>query len=235
MEMTYKIFIKKEFYEILAAEEISAGAPVHIHSRNCAGKILSGEKTLVINGKNRLLKKDDLFYIPAFTPHSCFAGQGSHASYLVLCINDISKITEEMLAGDLLILPEYADDVMQLFNLALTEQSRITKNNNRIISRMVEYISENYSEKLSVDFLAGIAGLNKYYLLHLFKQEMGIPLHQFIILTRIKMAKTTLIDYGNMPDAALNCGFYDQSHCIRNFKKIVGLAPRKYAESVVRL
>ncbi len=62
MEMTYKIFIKKEFYEILAAEEISAGAPVHIHSRNCAGKILSGEKTLVINGKNRLLKKDDLLY-----------------------------------------------------------------------------------------------------------------------------------------------------------------------------
>ncbi len=232
MKTDYKILVKKSFYEILKINEISHNFPMHIHNRLCIGKINSGEKYLLINGQKNILKKNDLFYIPPYIPHSCYIKEGNTVSYTILCIDDIRKISKKMIINDILSSLIEIEDIYSLYKYAATIDNYVKSNNNKIINKLLKYIDENYTEQLSVDFLANKIGLNSFYLLHMFKEKVGISLHQFLIQTRIKKTKKFFLRENNILNIALNCGFYDQSHYIRNFKRYVGITPQKYFDAI---
>ncbi|MBN1499823.1 MAG: helix-turn-helix transcriptional regulator [Spirochaetes bacterium] len=191
----------------------------------------SGEKHLSVNGKISILKKNDLFFIPPYLPHASYVKDGKTAGYTIICFDDIEKTSEKMIVNDLPFSSSEMNSIRSLYRFAIMKAGNYD-NSDIMINKLVKYIDENCSEQLSTDSLAAVIGLNPYYLLHLFKEKIGISLHQYIIQARIKKSKEYFLSEKSILDIALDSGFYDQSHYIRNFKRHVGITPQRYFESI---
>ena len=64
-----------------------------------------------------------------------------------------------------------------------------------------------------------------------FKKAAGLTPHQFLVQNRLRMAKKLLAEQLPPAAAALEAGFYDQSHLNRWFRRNIGLTPREYRNS----
>lgn len=78
--------------------------------------------------------------------------------------------------------------------------------------------------------LASVAGFSPYHFARLFKNTMGITPMEFVIRSRIERAKQMMLADDSSPLASIAsaCGFADQSHLGRNFKRIVGVTPLEW-------
>lgn len=97
---------------------------------------------------------------------------------------------------------------------------------------VLDFIEAHLDQNMSLDDLANIAGISKYYFCRLFKQTTGIPPHQYIVRRRIEKAKE-LLKCSNLTtvEIALECGFAHHSHLSRHFKRLVGVSPQKFRKS----
>jgi len=101
---------------------------------------------------------------------------------------------------------------------------------NNIVNYLINFCEENCNTNLKTNDLANKLGYNKFYILHLFKEKVGISLHQYLIQLRIKQAKQEN-GCSNLLDISLGNGFFDQSHFIRHFKRYEGITPKEYYKS----
>ncbi len=102
----------------------------------------------------------------------------------------------------------------------------------RAVARAVDYLQAHYDENPSLERLSEIAGLSRFHFLRVFSRRMGLPPHAYLTQLRVGRAKD-LIGRGNaIADVALETGFSDQSHLNRHFKRIVGVTPGTYSNSV---
>jgi AraC family transcriptional regulator len=92
-----------------------------------------------------------------------------------------------------------------------------------------DYIHEHLKENISLDDLAGSIGLSRYHFARRFRQSTGATPHEFVLQQRVERAET-LLHRTNTPllDIASICGFADQSHMTREFRKRVGVTPGRY-------
>jgi AraC-like DNA-binding protein len=95
-------------------------------------------------------------------------------------------------------------------------------------ARMRECLNE---EGLHVDLetLAKQAGLSRFQALRAFKQRYGLPPHAYQLCLRMSQARRLLQNGAPAADVALSCGFADQSHFTRHFKRFNGVTPMQYA------
>ncbi|MFK7817391.1 MAG: AraC family transcriptional regulator [Planctomycetaceae bacterium] len=97
------------------------------------------------------------------------------------------------------------------------------------LMKVVEYVTENYSEPISVGDLAKSASLSTSQLHREFARRFGITPNQYIREVRIGVARRILeTESVAVADIASHCGFYDQSHLTRQFKASTGLTPLQY-------
>jgi len=100
----------------------------------------------------------------------------------------------------------------------------------RAVTRMRECLNE---EGLSIDLetLAKQAGLSRFQALRAFKQRYGLPPHAYQLCLRIAHAQSLLRQGAAAAEVALRCGFADQSHFNRHFKRLNGVTPMQYARA----
>ena len=92
--------------------------------------------------------------------------------------------------------------------------------------RVLEYVAENYNERLTVEDIAAKAAMSPYHFSRLFKRAIGASPHQFLMAYRIERAKERLEKTDEaLIDVALSCGFSDQAHFSRVFKASTGKTP----------
>lgn len=106
------------------------------------------------------------------------------------------------------------------------KNSLILFDDKTIIKNSLEYINDCIGEELSLDNLAKNSNLSKYHFLRIFKKSIGITPHQYIITQRVQKAKEMILKGEKLTTSALNVGFSDQSHFIKNFKNIYGYLPK---------
>lgn len=83
-------------------------------------------------------------------------------------------------------------------------------------------------DTMDLNALAERTGLNRFQVLRCFKRAYGVTPHAYQICRRIGRARE-LLKRGETPaDVALDCGFADQSHFGRHFRKLVGVTPGRY-------
>ncbi len=96
------------------------------------------------------------------------------------------------------------------------------------IQKVIQFINSNLESDLSIANLAGRFFINKYYLMHKFKDNTGYSIHNYIINKRMQKS-AEYIKMGISPsDAASKCGFNDYSSFVRAFSKMFGSSPKKY-------
>jgi len=62
----------------------------------------------------------------------------------------------------------------------------------------------------------------------LFKQETGLTPNNFILIKKIEQSKEMLKNGHPIFDVAIDCGFYDNSHFYKNFKRFIGVNPLEF-------
>jgi AraC-like DNA-binding protein len=217
--------------EIFKVKNSAHKFPIHIHRKICIGKIDSGSKILFIDNQELKLNKDDFFIIPVNKPHSCFVQGNGQVSYSVLCFDAIKRLINAK--NDKIFKSILKNENLEkLVEFVIEKNIEKVSYNNCIISKIINYIDIYYMNPLSIHTLSKLININKYYLLHLFKEVTGLSLHQYILQTRIKKAKEKAENIDESLDLGLSCGFYDQSHFIRCFKKHVGMTPKLFIDSL---
>jgi AraC-like DNA-binding protein len=100
-----------------------------------------------------------------------------------------------------------------------------------VVRTVRQYLEDRYTENVSLDDLARVAGLSAYHLLRVFRSETGLPPHAFLEQVRVNRAREFLRAGSSIADATFNTGFSDQSHFSRHFKKMTGVTPGQYQKT----
>jgi len=98
----------------------------------------------------------------------------------------------------------------------------------RAAARMRECMNEE-GLNLDLETLAKRVGLNRFQALRAFKQRYGLPPYAYQLCLRMNHARRLLLEGTAAADVALRCGFADQSHFNRHFKKFFAVTPVRYA------
>lgn len=99
------------------------------------------------------------------------------------------------------------------------------------VSRAVAFL-ESAPGPVSLDALARAVHLSKSHLVRLFRTQVGLPPHAYLLRLRISRACRLLAAGMPIAEAAHAAGFADQSHLTRHFKYYLGLTPGAYVRSV---
>lgn len=111
-----------------------------------------------------------------------------------------------------------------------TKDYKISFNEKSIISTSLEYINDTISENTTLDTLANVSNLSKYHFLRVFKEHTGLTPHHYILTLKVQKARDMIIKGNSLSSTSYELGFSDQSHFIRNFRKIYGYSPKKLFE-----
>jgi len=96
-----------------------------------------------------------------------------------------------------------------------------------------QYITEHYTEKITLDNLCFLFGTNKTTLCRDFKAEYGTTILAFINGIRIKEAKTMLREKNaSVTEISEKLGFDSIHYFCRLFKQNTGQSPTQYAKSI---
>jgi AraC family transcriptional regulator len=95
--------------------------------------------------------------------------------------------------------------------------------------RVIDYIENSPASDLRITGLAGVAAMSPYYFGKLFKQSMGLTVHQYVIRRRMQRAMY-LLGKGRLSlrDVGAAIGTPNQSQFTRFFHQYAGATPRRY-------
>ena len=150
------------------------------------------------------LKKMKLLESPAL------GGEQIIKNYLELLLINLMRNETEQNSSDAVFLPREKFD-------------------ERISDRVIEYMKEHISEKLSVEDVCAIIHYNKSYVFRQFKKTTGSSLMAYFTKLKIQRAKEMLretdLSVANISDAL---SFIDPNYFTKTFKKTTGYTPTTY-------
>ncbi len=107
--------------------------------------------------------------------------------------------------------------------------NNICTDDSRKFSFVMKYINQNYTEEISLEKLASIAGYSKYHFSRIFKEYNGMSYIQYINTKRIKAAERLLIDPElSITDVAMRAGFASLTTFNRAFRKAKNCTPTEF-------
>jgi AraC family transcriptional regulator len=97
------------------------------------------------------------------------------------------------------------------------------------INRVKIYVEENLDAQIRVGTLATISRLSRSYFSIAFKRSLGETLHAYLTRRRVARAQELMLMTDQvLSQIALDCGFCDQAHLSRVFRRLIGVAPNKW-------
>jgi AraC-like DNA-binding protein len=93
------------------------------------------------------------------------------------------------------------------------------------INRVIQLIKNDPSQSYSVEALADNVSLSPTRLVHLFKEQTGVPIRRFRQWNRMKSVVEFVAAGQTLTAAALNAGFSDSAHLSRAFRNMFGIKP----------
>ena len=132
------------------------------------------------------------------------------------CLSDVFRIF-----GSLLVLAPYETMTSESLQSDLHYQRRL--------ERILNYIEEHYTEKISLTQIAEHEHLSLSYLSHVFKEEMNMSFLEYLNSLRFEHAEE-MIRYTDMSilDVCIASGFSDSKYLTKQFKQYYQMTPREF-------
>lgn len=99
------------------------------------------------------------------------------------------------------------------------------------IARAKKLLEERFADDVRLEELEAEIGLSRFYLVRRFRAEVGMPPHAYQLAMRLDKARVLVASGMPLADVASRCGFTDQSHLTRHFRRATGVAPGAYARA----
>lgn len=97
-----------------------------------------------------------------------------------------------------------------------------------VITEIKTFINDNTSEILSLDNIAERFYMSKYYMCHMFRDETGMTIKDYIAAQKIAKACELMRNGVVASEVQKLCGFNDYSTFYRTFKKYMGISPTEF-------
>ncbi len=97
--------------------------------------------------------------------------------------------------------------------------------------KIARFITQHYSELLTIEQIAQAVDLNPNYAMTLFRQQFNMSILEYLTQFRVAHAQRLLL-FGDLPidDIALQSGFGSISQFYATFKRAVGTTPHRYRQ-----
>lgn len=147
--------------------------------------------------------------------------------------NRIQLLTTEYYIGgmccDLLLSTLLKSLIVSIVKLNNEKKTLHTTKEITLVRNIIEYISTNYSQKITNPDIATKFNFNPSYINRVFKKHAKVSMHDFLLTYRLNMAMELLRTQNtSIQDIAKMTGFEDIPHFTRTFKKRTGKTPKEY-------
>ncbi len=104
---------------------------------------------------------------------------------------------------------------------------------NKAFFEAKEYFDKNYSSICCIQDVCNLLNVNKYYITHVFKEQLGMPPIKYLMNKRLEKAKN-LLGTTKLPisEIATKCGYTDAAYFCRIFKKVESITPLNFRAKV---
>lgn len=128
------------------------------------------------------------------------------------------------------------NDLLLHVNRTIYEQEHpaTPKEEQSLYQNLISFIERHLEEDLSLDRLSNEFYISKYHIAHVFKENLGMSVHQYIMKKRLTQCRDAILSNADIMEAALRCGFSDYSSFYRAFKKEYGMSPKEFKELLAR-
>lgn len=220
IQQGYALFAKKEYH-------------TQWHRHYGIELVWCKEGSFTIQTKKHIHKHIQAAVIPSNLPHKFSCG---HAVCKILFLDPHSLLGKfvsdryQLDAGKKIVV--HPQNIQLLFdNNTSTICDDLVKNKPPIkIDCRVRYclreIEQNLTtSSLSVKQLSQVAYLSESRLAHLFKEEMGVSIRQYILWNKVRMAVARSKEGQSLTTSAHYAGFTDSAHFSRTFLTMFGSTP----------
>jgi len=138
----------------------------------------------------------------------------------------------------------YQEVCISMLNILTVHLKRITHSafdvmvsdrSNRECARIKRYIDSNYQDNITLDSLAALAHLNKYYFVHAFTKSYGLSPISYLNERRLEVSKELLENTDHsIAEVAQLSGFTSQSYFAQSFKKSCHMTVGDYRRKAKR-
>jgi len=132
--------------------------------------------------------------------------------------------TNKLMTDDALL----ADFIRQLSNTAIQMEDNTANVLPEKIIAIKQHLYEHSNQKLALKNIAKIYQIDKYQMIRQFKQYLGVTPNTYLTIIRIQKATKMLNNGYPIVEAALEAGFYDQSHFHHSFLYYTGVTPGNF-------
>ena len=134
-----------------------------------------------------------------------------------------------------------ASDVKQRAQILMQYLSNSQKENSRDSAHVLEeYMRQRIyatDGNISIQMLSRETGYSECYIRRVFKEIHGISPKEFERFIRFQAFLgeiTKSPDQAGSEETALNCGYYDQSHMLKDFRTFAGTTPERYKKYLAK-
>jgi AraC-like DNA-binding protein len=98
--------------------------------------------------------------------------------------------------------------------------------------RAIEFVEANLAETITVGDLAAVTRLSARQFTRAFRRDFGEAPYAYVVRSRIQRAKDMMLTQDSLAQISAQCGFSDQAHLTRLFRRAVGTSPGKWRRSL---
>jgi AraC family transcriptional regulator len=102
------------------------------------------------------------------------------------------------------------------------------------VLKVVELMRQRLADPLALEEMASVAGVSPFHFARQFKTATGHPPHDYLVRLRVDRAQELIRQHHRewtLAAVANECGFADQSHMARHFKRVLGVSPGEFADA----
>jgi AraC-like DNA-binding protein len=94
------------------------------------------------------------------------------------------------------------------------------------------YLFRSFDSLPTLGYLSSLAGVSPYHLTHAFTKHVGISPLAYHLLGRLMRSRKLIAQGCSLTETSLSLSFSDQSHFGRQFRKVYGMTPGRYQQSL---
>jgi len=238
-----------------SADNFTHSFPDHFHEEYTIGVSVKGIQKFEIQGKSLVVEPYSIFLIQPHLLHAHYPIADLGWSFKSLYLNTdfikylLKDSAMKRMSDDPFVIQNrplfkqyirihanklmpdealLADFVRQLSSKVIQTNKDIDSGLPEKIEAIKQHLYEQFNQKLGLENLAKIYHTDKYQLIRQFKQHMGVTPNTYLTILRIEKARKMINNGYPIVDAALEAGFYDQSHFHRSFLYYTGITPGNF-------
>lgn len=122
------------------------------------------------------------------------------------------------------------DLILHLSRILYTTHNPARAVEQALYRQLALFIEEHLDEELSLERLADEFFVSRYHIAHVFKDNFGMSIHQYITKKRLARCRQAILSSRSITEAYESCGFGDYSSFYRAFRKEYGISPRDFRD-----